>query len=159
MTRKVLSLYDYGFNWPSLPVPILEEDLVVNEAQTIPAGNPDPRIIDENRSIFLCKQSEWVGVTSTSFGKSVCTSYYSVANEFEIESITEDDITNKRLTLEDYNFSICTGLTSEFSQYIIDNNYEIATKYNQDENYLEYLGLPSLPVGVASTSSVGIAST
>ena len=159
MTRTVVSVYDYGFVWPSLPVPLLAEDLVINEAQTIPSGNKDPRVIEENKHIFLCNRSEWVGVTSTSPGKSVCTSYYSVASEFDIESITEDNITNKRLTLEDYNFSVCTGLTSEFSQYIFDTNYDIATKYNQDENYFEYLGLPSLPVGVASTSSVGIAST
>tara|TARA_B100000073_G_scaffold131148_1_gene107432 strand:+ start:11396 stop:11875 length:480 start_codon:yes stop_codon:yes gene_type:complete len=159
MTRKVVSVYDYGFIWPSLPVPMLGEDLVINEAQTIPSGNKDPRVIEENKPIFLCNQSEWIGVTSTHDGRCVCTSYYSVSNQFDIESVTEDNITNKKLTLEDYNFSICTGLTSEFSQQIFDTNREIATKYNEDENYLEYLGLPSLPVGVASTSSVGIAST
>ena len=69
--------------------------------------------------------------------------YYSVVQETSIEMLL-DGITNKNIDEEDYDIKIESDLDSEFTSKILQMNVEHQNKYNEDKEYLNYLGLPPL---------------
>lgn len=137
MAKIVSYKKDLPYSWPlddmgSDPITLQIKSVVVSAASTE---------IEDSRD-----EEEYVG-------------YYSVPDIVDMDMLVSgittmmsiyDDVIS--YPAEDYEFQIHVGLTSEFTQEVLDNNKNIRDKYSMDEDYLTELGLPPAPVvGVATT--------
>jgi hypothetical protein len=128
MKRKIISLVEnYGYQFKYADQKFLTEEKEI-DGMTFPIGHLDVQWEKEKLPILLCFFEN--------------KSYYSVLGETTIEMLNEGRLDSDK----DYNIKIETELDSEFSKYVISFNVEHSNKYNEDPQYLEYLGLPSIPV-------------
>lgn len=129
MSRKVISLYEnYGYCFKYADQKFLTEDKKI-DGMTFPKGHLDAEWEKEKLPILL-------GILNQK-------TYYSVIEETSIEMLIEG-ITNKNIKKENYDIKIENELTSEFTSLVLHMNVEHQNKYNQDKDYLSYLGLPPL---------------
>jgi hypothetical protein len=129
MTRKIVSLYEnYGYCFNHCEQRFLTEDKKIDN-MIFPKGHLDIEWEKEKMPILL-------GIVEQK-------AYYSVVQETSIEMLL-DGITNKNIDEEDYDIKIESDLDSEFTSKILQMNVEHQNKYNEDKEYLNYLGLPPL---------------
>lgn len=128
MTRKIISLKEnYGYQFKYADQKFLTEEKEI-DGMVFPVGHLDIEWEKEKLPILLCFFED--------------KTYYSV-----IEETTIDILNDGKLNLdEDYDIKFETELNSEFSEYVIGFNVEHSNKYKEDPQYLEYLGLPTIPI-------------
>ena len=129
MSRKIVSLFENcGYCFKFYEQRFLTEDKKIDN-MIFPEGHLDIEWEKEKMPILL-------GIVDQK-------TYYSVVQETSIEMLL-DGITNKNIDEEDYDIKIESDLDSEFTSKILQMNVEHQNKYNEDKEYLNYLGLPPL---------------